>query len=665
MFAKLIKGFLKYSLILIMVSNAVYAQQLIPLNEQKYVDSLKHSLIFQKADSLKANTYFLLSNFYMNTDSILSKNYLEKGEELGREDPFTYAKYYFYLGQYFLTIDRKKAAVPFKKSIDLLSGFHSRESDEMLSLAWYNYGVTQKDQQGYPYLIGILTNHSIPLAEKSRNPKKSGYLYSQLGIILTYNAEFQKAQGYLEKAITILSDKGAGSPELLIAYLNSTNNFCYQSMSEDAKIMLDKAEKIIDPYPDSSLNPLFLYSKTLYYITKEKNEIALETIDSGIDMSKKFGQNFLLQMFYFNKYDVLNKQGKLNEAKNLLKDIMNEKTLIKDASNRKTIYRELSSASERLGQYEEALMWSGKYSKISDSINQSQTNLQINELETKFRTAEKEKEIAQNKLDINQKKQYMWVLAIISFILLFSSIFTFFHFKSKRILAEQREVNLQHQLREIEQDKTIKLTRAILDGEERERQRVAKDLHDGLGGMLAGVKINLSSWSDNNLEEDQYEGFYKILNQLDYSVAELRNIARNLMPESLLNFGLEIALKDLCEFYMKENMKIEYQPMNMDKNLPLNVQLNIYRIVQELLSNAVKHSEATNILLQCSQSETQFFITVEDNGRGIQESDKSKIKSMGLKNLEDRVRFMKGQMEISSEKNEGTSINIELYTNVA
>ena len=230
-------------------------------------------------------------------------------------------------------------------------------------------------------------------------------------------------------------------------------------------------------------------------------------------------------------------------------------------------------------------------------------------------------------------------------------------------MAEQREINLNQKLKEAEQKEQLKVTKAILDGEERERQGVAKDLHDGLGGMLAGVKFNLSAWSSNNLESGQVQDFHKILNQLDSSVSELRRVAGNLMPESLLNFGLEIALKDLCEFYMKDHLHIDFQPMNIDKNLSLNTQLNIYRIVQELLSNAVKHSGATNILLQCTQSEDQFFITIEDNGKGILAQDQNKLKSMGLKNLQNRVEYLKGKMEISSEQNEGTSINIELATN--
>lgn len=651
--------------IYIFLSIYVQSQQLIPLNEKAYSDSLKTVINSSVDNNAKANSYFLLSNFYRNTDSFLSKNYLEKGKALSPKTSLNNAKYHYYEGWHFLESNKEKAAVSFQKAIQEFSKIKSQEADFYIASSWYNYGVTQKNKEGYPFLVKILVEKSIPQIEQYKDHKTLGQFYSQLAIILTYNAEFAKAYEYNTKAIKILEKNAQHSAELFFAYLNTASNFCYQAKGDEAKKYLDKAEKLIQPYPDSNSNASFYYGKTLYFITKQKNEEALPMIEKGLVYAKRSRQNLLTQMFYMNKYDILRKQNKLNDAKNVLENILSEKTLIIDANNRKIFYNQLSSLNEQMGNLKEALVWEKKYSKLNDSLNSENVKLELNTLETKFRTAEKQKEIAnlntekaQKELELNKKNQYLWVLVFASLFLLILIISIYFYTKK---LAKEKEINHSQKLKEIAQQEELKITKAILEGEEKERERVGKDLHDGLGGMLAGVKINFSAWASQNLEPENKQNFNEILHQLDHSVTELRNISRNLMPESLLKLGLETALKDLCEFYSRKDLHIAFQSIDINSKLPLAVQINIFRIVQEILANAVKHSEAENILLQCSQSNDVFLITIEDDGKGFSQ-DSSPTKSMGLHNLKTRVDYLKGKMEINSD-HEGTAINIELNTN--
>lgn len=651
--------------ICIFLSIYVQSQQLIPLNEKAYSDSLKKVANSSVDNNVKANSYFLLSKFYRNTDSFLSKNYLEKGKALSPKTSLNNAKYHYYEGWHFLESNKEKAAVSFQKAIKEFSKIKSQEADFYIASSWYNYGVTQKNKEGYPFLVKILVEKSIPQIEQYKDHKTLGQFYSQLAIILTYNAEFAKAYEYNTKAIKILEKNAPHSPELFFAYLNTASNFCYQAKGDEAKKYLDKAEKLIQPYPESNSNASFYYGKTLYFITKQKNEEALPMIEKGLVYAKRSRQNLLTQMFYMNKYDILRKQNKLNEAKNVLENILSEKTLIIDANNRKIFYNQLSSLNEQMGNLKEALVWEKKYSKLNDSLNSENVKLELNTLETKFRTAEKQKEIAnlntekaQKELELNKKNQYLWVMVFASLFLLILIISIYFYTKK---LAKEKEINHSQKLKEIAQQEELKITKAILEGEEKERERVGKDLHDGLGGMLAGVKINFSAWASQNLEPENKQNFNEILHQLDHSVTELRNISRNLMPESLLKLGLETALKDLCEFYSRKDLHIDFQSIDINSKLPLAVQINIFRIVQEILANAVKHSEAENILLQCSQSNDVFLITIEDDGKGFSQ-DSSPTKSMGLHNLKTRVDYLKGKMEINSD-HEGTAINIELNTN--
>ncbi|KMQ69279.1 hypothetical protein ACM39_04080 [Chryseobacterium sp. FH2] len=649
----------------ILFSSHLQSQQIVPLNEKKYIDSLQ-TIIETKSDTnSKATAYFLLSNHYRNIDSVASKRYLLAGKTSIKNSSLLSAKYFYYEGQYYLERNKDKAATAYQKAIKELSKLKTEEADYFQALSWYNYGVSQKNKEGYPFLVKIMLEKSIPLVEKYKESKNLGFLYSQLAIILTYNAEFQKAENYNNKALTILEKVAPSTSELFFAYLNMASNFCYQAKGDEAGKFIQKAEKLIQPFPSSSLNSSFYYGKTLHFITKQRNDEALIAINKGLIYAKKFNQNLLAQMFLFNKYDILKKQKKFVEAKNVLENILTEKTLIIDANNKKAVYKQLSGLAEEMGNPQEALKWEKNYSSLNDSLNSENIKLEINKLETKFNTAEKERKIAhldaekaQKELEINKKNQYLWILGLASVFLIMLIISIYLYNKK---LEKQRKINIEQKLKEIQQKEQLKITKAILESEEKERERIAKDLHDGLGGMLTGIKINLSVWSVNYLQENNQEDFKKILNQLDDSVNELRHVARNLMPESLLNFGLETAINDLCEFYTRNDLEIDFQPININKNLSLSVQINIYRILQELLANAVKHAQAANILLQCSQSDENFMITIEDDGKGFDKNIEKTTKSMGLRNLRNRVDYLNGKMEINSDS-DGTSINIELYT---
>lgn len=149
------------------------------------------------------------------------------------------------------------------------------------------------------------------------------------------------------------------------------------------------------------------------------------------------------------------------------------------------------------------------------------------------------------------------------------------------------------------------------------------------------------------------------VDRLGYSVNELRRISRNMMPESLLQSGLEVALKDLCDEAQLPGVKVSFRAFDVREHFHPQVQVMIYRIVQELIHNALKHAEASRIMVQCSQSEDVFFITVEDKGKGFA-PDRVPDTGLGLKNIRSRVGLLHGKMDIETSE-EGTNINIELH----
>src|SRR5690606_10557007 len=149
------------------------------------------------------------------------------------------------------------------------------------------------------------------------------------------------------------------------------------------------------------------------------------------------------------------------------------------------------------------------------------------------------------------------------------------------------------------------------------------------------------------------------IEDLNKASNELRRIARNMMPEALLNIGLEDALSDLCKFRSSERTRIVFQGLDLKPAYADRVMTNVYRIVQELLNNALKHAGASQIIVQCSDEKDHLFLTVEDNGKGF---DTSYLKTggIGLKSIENRVALLNGRMETDSQPDRGTTISIEI-----
>ncbi|WP_390455091.1 sensor histidine kinase [Chryseobacterium sp. Alg-005] len=635
------------------------AQQILPINEKPYLDSLQR--IITKDLASKADAYLLLSDYWRSKDSLKSKMFLQNGKKLiSKNDPLMKGKYLFYEGQYFSANNPAKASLLFQSSIETLKPIYSKQSYSFQAASWYNFAIANKEK-GYPFIINILTEKTLPLAQKSKDNTKIGHYYSQLASILMYNAQFEKADMYNKKAIELLEKDAPASSSLFFAFLTGNTIFIYLRKNQQAGEMLKKAEAMIKGLPESVNHAMYYYTEATYNVGIGNTEKASSSIDKGIALAKKYRQFNLIQMLSIRKYELLKGQKKYTEAQNLLSSILSEKDFPLEVNNKKALFAEMSAISELLGNQKDAFLWLKKYSTLNDSLHTENLKLEISKYESKFNTKDKERQLAEKQLEITKKNLYLWIFGIVIFILLSFVAFAFIYFRNKRVLAEQREINLQQKLREVQQTEELKITKAVLGGEEKERERLAKELHDGLGGLLTVLKINMANWAFDH-KADQMPGFDKMLNQVDNSIYELRRMARNMMPASLINFGLEAAIRDLCELYIRKDLNIDFLPTDISENIPQNIQANIYRIVQELLSNAVKHSGATSIILQCSQFEQDFFITIEDNGKGIDQTFTSQ--GMGMNNLQNRVSYLKGKMEVTSEENEGTLISIQLNTNI-
>jgi signal transduction histidine kinase len=200
---------------------------------------------------------------------------------------------------------------------------------------------------------------------------------------------------------------------------------------------------------------------------------------------------------------------------------------------------------------------------------------------------------------------------------------------------------------------------SLFDGEQKERVRIARDLHDSIGQMLSVVKMNISSMDDIEVENSLSNNTASLV---DKTIEEVRHISHNLIPEEL-NFGLFNALESLCEKI--NNSKKTQATLRVPDSIKHYVfekqnELSIYRIVQEVLNNMVKHAEANHININILQNEKQLLIQIKDDGKGFNTKNINEGKGLGWKNIQARVKMLNGKLEITSEKLTGTEIEISI-----
>ncbi|MEQ8525138.1 PAS domain S-box protein [Gracilimonas sp.] len=201
---------------------------------------------------------------------------------------------------------------------------------------------------------------------------------------------------------------------------------------------------------------------------------------------------------------------------------------------------------------------------------------------------------------------------------------------------------------------------SLVEGENKERARIAQELHDGLGQYLAAANMNLDAVKTqiSNLNERKQEQFNKGLNLLKHAVTETAQISRNLMPRVVDDYGLALAIEALVDNYSTNNeMDISYYQNIQNVELPREVQFNLYRIAQEGLSNAVKYSEATQINVQLIKDELDLILTIDDNGVGFNTSDSDFVPGLGLQTIKTRTGALGGDFEFDSKPGKGTFIS--------
>lgn len=294
-----------------------------------------------------------------------------------------------------------------------------------------------------------------------------------------------------------------------------------------------------------------------------------------------------------------------------------------------------------------------KFSELNSEKKEQQLRL------AKLETEQKNNDIINYKklLAYKEKINRYYIFSIIIFFVLI--LLLLYAYKQRVNSMKQRDKLHVLELEKERQNSKISTLTALLEGQEQERGRLARDLHDGLGGLLSGTKLQLS-YLDTDQSENLKQGITKSINQIDGAVEELRRVAHNLMPDLLTKYGLQVAIEEFASRMSNSSLDIHTEFINYSNSISEDKQLLIYRIIQELVNNAIKHANASEIIIQISEEENTLNITIEDDGKGFDRNRLDVRKTAGFHNIESRVQFLKGTINIISELNIGTSIELQI-----
>ncbi|MCW3123334.1 MAG: tetratricopeptide repeat protein [Flavipsychrobacter sp.] len=517
--------------------------------------------------------------------------------------------------------------------------------------------------QAYFYLgsyVEATNNYYIALDELKKANKTVSLtgvnVYSNLAIINLRLKQNAQALTYFNEAEDH-ARVGNYDDKLAMVLINKGEFYLGQKKTDSARTSFEEGLKIAKQIGKVDLQAYANEEIGETWVQAAKYEKALRYLHLAINLSKD-KYNYVAIDASYVLAEALYNLGDFKQAEELLLTNLQAAASSNLKDNTIKGYTILADVYKAAGDYKKAIDCMDIISVLKDTLTSLENTKAINQMEIRYKSAEKDKLNAQNKIRIVQQQSLiaqknMWIALIAGSIFLLVAILFGIYRNGRHKQRLQEE-----QIKSLQQENRIGILKAIVHGEDSERQRIARELHDGIGGMLSATMMRFMSIRHESREITKLPAYYEVMELLEEMGDEIRKTAHNLMPEVLMKQSLPDALQSFCN-YMQEGgtLVIDFQCYGSFENISQDFKLNIYRILQELIKNILQHAKATTALVQLQLHDQLLTITVEDNGIGF-DAD-TIVNGLGLHNLQTRVRSLDGNYTFDSEPGKGTSVYME------
>ncbi len=397
------------------------------------------------------------------------------------------------------------------------------------------------------------------------------------------------------------------------------------------------------------------YSLEFIGILKSKlnqNDSAVFYLNQSLALRKQLNNPLDLAISYTNMAEILEKNGNYHEANSYYSHALRISSSIQYHDLTNFLYGNLSKVQRKKGNLDSAITYLELQQALKDSLFNLQKTKEFAKIKAQYEDQLKEEKILtlRNELELDEEKDkrktyfLTAIIAILGSAVLLGVIIGIMIYNRQQKKVAKEKIS-QERLR----------NKMIIEAEEKERTRIAKDLHDSLGQMLAALKMNLNSLSN---QSDHNGQFKKTAQILDDTIAEMRSISHAMMPESLVKNGLAQALVDISSHIDTSQTAIHVNVENW-KGWTTTGEYVLYRIVQELLNNTLKHADAKNVNIELNQFEDEINLIYEDDGTGFELSG-VKSDGIGLQNMNNRISSINGEIQFDSKPGSGTTAIISI-----
>lgn len=474
---------------------------------------------------------------------------------------------------------------------------------------------------------------------------------------------YKEAKSFYDKAFSLAE---ASNDILSKAYVHEAYGkyYWHKESYDSALTNYSQAADLFVTIGDNGSLPRIKNNIALCYDQLGNNALAISFFQEALEAYTRLNfkhematTHYNIGLNYKNIHELDSSLLQLRKAKEIALKIRARKRLAK-------VYAKLAAVFNMQQEKDSAYSYQLLYTQLRDTLLNEEQIASMAKMRTQFEAEQKEKDIQLLRAQNENKAAQRSVLILAVCVLILTLFILLFLYQRRKKLAKENEHIAQQKISSLLDEQEKKTYNAMLKGQEEERTRIASDLHDRLGGMLSTVKLLFSSLNKklDRVQIENKQQYERASSLLDEACIEVRRISHNLGAGMVSKFGLMKALDELCDSIDQSgSISCQLSSYGMeDSTLSLNMEVGIYRMVQEIFHNTLKYAKASHIQLQINQAESIFTVMVEDNGVGFDSQNIKKNNGMGFKNLKTRAQNLSGSVHIDSSINRGCTIIIEL-----